>query len=92
MISIYHQLTGNERDLIALYKGKGWGVKRIAHILKRSPSSILRELRRNSFLGRHYVAIHAQDKSTTRKSKANSHPKIPSIKWSGKSFPFSTER
>lgn len=81
MISIYHQITGSERDLIALYRSRGWGAKKIAGILGRSPSSILRELHRNNFLGKHYVAIHAQDKSVSRKSKANSHPKIESIKW-----------
>lgn len=81
MISIYHQLTSSERDLIALYRGQGLGVKRIGHILNRSHTSILRELQRNNFQGKHYVAIHAQDKSVSRKSKANSHPKIVSIKW-----------
>ena len=81
MISIYHQITSSERDLIALYRGRGWGVKKIAQVLDRSHSGVLRELHRNSFLGRHYVAIHAQGKSTARKSLANSHPKIASIKW-----------
>ncbi len=84
MISIYqhyHQLSGSERDLIALCRGRGWGVKRIAKILHRSHSSIIRELHRNCFLGKHYVAIHAQGKSISRKSLANSHPKIASIKW-----------
>lgn len=81
MINIYHQITGSERDLIALYRGKGWGAKKIGHILNRSHTSIVRELHRNSFLGKHYVAIAAQDKSVSRKSKANSHPKVESIKW-----------
>ena len=81
MICIYHQITDSERDLIALYRGQGLGVKRIAKILGRSHSSIIRELHRNSFLGKHYVAIHAQNKSVSRKSKANSHPKITSTKW-----------
>jgi len=77
----YHQLSDSERDLIALYRGQGLGVKRVAKILGRSHSSIIRELHRNSFQGKHYVAIHAQGKSRTRKSLANSHPKIVSIKW-----------
>lgn len=81
MIDIYHQITGSERDLIALYRSKGLGVKRIGQVLNRSHTSILRELHRNSFQGKHYVAIHAQNKSVSRKSKANSHPKITSIKW-----------
>ncbi len=57
------------------------GVKRISKILGRSHSSIVRELHRNSFLGKHYVAIHAHNKSVSRKSKANSHLKITRTKW-----------
>lgn len=81
MICIYHQISASERDLIALYRGRGLGVKRIAKILGRSHSSVIRELHRNSFRGKHYVAIHAQAKSVSRKSKANSHPKIAALKW-----------
>ncbi len=57
------------------------GVKRIAKILDRSHSSITRELRRNSFQGKHYVAIHAHHKAVSRKSQANSHPKITTTRW-----------
>ena len=81
MIHIYHQLSDIERDLIALYKGQGFGVNEIAKKLDRQPSSISRELKRNSFKGKYYVAIAAQNKAVERKSKVNSHPKIENTKW-----------
>ena len=67
--------------MIALYRGRGLGVKRIAKILGRSHSSIVRELHRNSFQGKHYVAIHAHHKAVARKSRANYHPKIATTRW-----------
>lgn len=81
MNDIYHQISGQERDLIALYKNRGYSVCGIARILGRSVSSISRELKRNSFKGKYYVAIAAQAKASGKKSKVNSHPKISSIKW-----------
>lgn len=81
MINIYHQLTDHERDLIALYKGRGLSVRDMAKKLGRFASSISRELKRNNFEGKYYVAIHAQVKAGERKSKVNSHPKIASTKW-----------
>lgn len=57
------------------------GIKRIGCILDRSFVTISRELRRNSFQGQHYIAINAHNKAVCRKAKANSHPKIASLKW-----------
>lgn len=53
----------------------------MAKKLGRFASSISRELKRNSFEGKYYVAIHAQVKAGERKSKVNFHPKIASTKW-----------
>lgn len=64
-----------------MYRGRGLGVKRIAKILARSHPSIIRELHRNSFRGKYYLAIHAHTKSVCRKSRANSHPRIADIRW-----------
>jgi IS30 family transposase len=44
----YKHLSVEERDLLAVLKGKGHGIRDIARILKRSPSSISRELKRNA--------------------------------------------
>jgi IS30 family transposase len=44
----YKHLSVEERDLLAVLKGKGHGIRDISRILKRSPSSISRELKRNA--------------------------------------------
>jgi IS30 family transposase len=44
----YKHLSVEERDLLAVLKGKGHGIRDIARTLKRSPSSISRELKRNA--------------------------------------------
>ena len=52
-----------EREEIALLRAKEWGVRRIAHRLGRSPSTISRELRRNAATrsgGLEYRATTAQ--------------------------------
>lgn len=81
MINIYHQINGQERDLIAPYKSRGYSVRGPARILGWPVSSISRELKRNSFKGKYYVAIAAQAKAVERKSKVNSHPLIVTTGW-----------
>lgn len=44
----YKHLSVEERDHLAVLKGKGYGIRDIARVLKRSPSSISRELKRNA--------------------------------------------
>src|SRR5258708_7845992 len=44
----YKHLGVEERDHLAVLKGKDHGIREIARILKRSPSSISRELKRNA--------------------------------------------
>jgi len=64
-----------ERDKIAVWKSGGISNTEIAKKLGRSCSTIGREISRNSFKGEYYVAIHAQSKSTQRKSSAgHRHP------------------
>jgi len=68
------QLQPNERDKIAVWISKGLSIREIGRHLKRNPSTICRELKRNRF-GNNYVAIHAQRVSYQRKSRTNkSHP------------------
>lgn len=78
---MYKQLIGKDRDLIALLKGRGWSNKDIAKKLGRSVSTIGREIKRNSFKGKYYVAIHAHARSEKRKTGARArHPlKSPRI-------------
>lgn len=72
------KLTARERDLIALLRGGGMGPRAIARELKRSHSTIIAELKNNSFCaesGTYYVAIHAQAKAEERAKKARRrHP------------------
>ena len=71
------QIQPNERDKIAVWFSKGLSIRKIGRRLKRSPSTICRELKRNR-LGDGYVAIHAQRLSSQRKSKVNkTHPQKP---------------
>ena len=76
----HNKLSESERDQIALLKAQKVSIREIAHQLKRSPSTISEELRRNSF-GKHYVAIHAQALTERRKREARRrHPlKNPSV-------------
>lgn len=72
---LYKQLTAKDRDLIALLKGKGWSNKDIAGRLDKSVSTIGREINRNSFKDKYYVAIHAQSLHEKRKTVARGrHP------------------
>lgn len=63
------KITPQERDEIARLKAVGCSVREIARRLNRNAASISRELKRNRF-GEHYVAIHAQNKASRRKSRA----------------------
>ena len=56
-------LTLKEREEIAILKAKGWGIRQIGRQLKRSPSTISRELRRNAATSPDasgYRAVNAQ--------------------------------
>ena len=68
------KLTPKERDLIAIWKSQNTSIRQIAYRLKRQPSTVCRELKRNRW-GKHYVAIHAQAVSDKRISIARKrHP------------------
>jgi IS30 family transposase len=66
----YRKLTKTERILIARLKSKRYSNKKIARILERSVSTIGREIKRNSFKGKFYEPLHAQEKAEARKKKA----------------------
>jgi len=67
----YHhrQITAQERDMIALWRGGGVSIREIARRLGKSQSSISDELKRNDYQG-NYVAIHAQYVTDERKRQA----------------------
>ena len=71
----YKHLTINERVVISQLKSSGYSIRKIAKFLDRSPSTISRELKRNSIQkGKKkpkafYSAAIAQDKYIAHKSK-----------------------
>lgn len=71
----YRQLAENERYQIYAYKRAGYTQQDIANLLQRSPSTISRELKRNSGL-RNYRPAQAQRMSELRKRTAFKAVKI----------------
>src|SRR3989344_3831482 len=72
---MYKHITDHERDLIATWHAAGISNKDIAKRLKRDKTSIGRELTRNSFKGKHYIAIYAQKKVQEKQQFAKKrHP------------------
>jgi IS30 family transposase len=61
-MSLNH-LSNFERETIALFRAKGFSQRKIAAELKRAPSTISRELRRNSHEGK-YIGATAQAKAS----------------------------
>jgi IS30 family transposase len=60
------QLQKTERKEIAYLKKKGYGIRAIASMLKRSPSTISREISRNTVKGE-YIAEKSHMKSYQRR-------------------------
>lgn len=72
---MYKHITDHERDLIATWHAEGVSNKDIAKRIKRDTTTIGRELKRNSFQGEHYIAIHAAKKAQEREQGAKKrHP------------------
>ena len=64
----YRRLSTKDRDFLAVWKAKGVSNKQCAKRLKRSVSTIGRELKRNRWkVG--YVAIHAQSRADEREKQ-----------------------
>lgn len=75
----FNQLTGQERCLIWHYKALNYSLRSIGKTLNRDHRTIGKELKRNrnkEILTWQEKAKYAQDLSESRKSTANSHPKI----------------
>lgn len=64
----YHHLTLEEREKITCFQREGKSLRAIAMALKRSPSSITREIRRNQVASGFYIAEFADKKSKSRRS------------------------
>jgi IS30 family transposase len=71
----YTQLQPEERMTVASLRQQGWGVRSIAKLQGRSPSTISRELRRNSVDGS-YASVAAQSLCQQRRINARPLPKL----------------
>jgi len=72
MAKPYQHLTIEERDEIAVLKSRGWSLRAIARQLRRDPSTLSRELRRNAAPVNtgYYLAHKAQARATARWDQA----------------------
>jgi len=71
----HKKINGFERDSISVWHSQGVPNGEIGRRLGKHASTIGREIKRNSFKGEYYVAIHAQNISAERKSNAGKrHP------------------
>ncbi len=70
----YNNLTYNERECIEFYQKIELSQIEMANRLKRHPSTISREIRRNSHSWYGYQAAYAQIKFKNRKYGQQKHP------------------
>jgi IS30 family transposase len=78
MPKTYRQLNPNERDVLAVLKSKGKSLREIAMVLKRSPSTLSRELKRNAppvYTG-YYLAHKAQERAHKRKHESHRRQRL----------------
>lgn len=68
-MSLYTHLTTNERELIFLYHGFGFSYRRIGRLIKRNPSTVMREIKRHSTKKRNYSPSVAQKAYTKNKKR-----------------------
>jgi len=74
----YSHITMQEREIISVLKAEGHSMREIATKLGRSPSSISRELQRNSppVYKDHYLPHRANQRAELRKSEAHQRPRL----------------
>lgn len=78
MPKTYKHLSPEERDLLAVLKSNGHSIRQIAKVLKRSPSTISRELNRNAppvYKG-YYLAHKAQQRADKRKHESHRRKRL----------------
>ena len=72
----YTHFTTEERELSRVLKAQGLSIRAIARILNRSPSSVSREFRRNSYSNGTYAAHHADKLYRKRRKNCGRKPKL----------------
>jgi len=69
-MGLYSHFNIDEREKMLKYRMQGKGIREIGRLLVRSPSSISRELKRNSLSDGDYSAIKAQSQYENRRQKS----------------------
>ena len=72
----YTHFTIEERELSRVLKAQGLSIRAIARMLNRSPSSVSREFRRNSYSNGTYAAHHADKLYRKRRKNCGRKPKL----------------
>ena len=72
----YTHFTIEEREKARCLLEKGLSIRAISRILKRSPSSVSREFKRNQYKSGDYAAYHAQKLYEKRKMHCGRKPKL----------------
>ena len=78
MPTTYTHLSSHERDLLAVLKSNGQSLRAIAGVLRRDPSTLSRELKRNVppvYTG-YYLAHKAQQRADTRAQASRRHQRL----------------
>ena len=65
----YTHFSTEERELSRVLKAQGFSIRAIARMLNRSPSSVSREFKRNSYSNGTYAAHHADKLYRKRRKK-----------------------
>ena len=72
----YTHFSTEERELSRVLKAQGLSIRAIARMLNRSPSSVSREFRRNSYPDGTYAAHHADKLYQKRRKNCGRKPKL----------------
>ena len=72
----YTHFSTEERELSRVLKAQGLSIRAIARMLNRSPSSVSREFRRNSYSDGTYAAHHADKLYQKRRRNCGRKPKL----------------
>jgi len=77
----YHQLTSEERYALSTLRKQGYTVRGIARALDRAPSTISREVRRNSRADGGYRPGTAHDFARWRRSRSRRNQRFTAANW-----------
>ena len=80
MAKPYQHLTAGNRIIIEHERGKGTSYQQIARMLDKHPTTVSREVRRNSLQNARYHAQAAQVRARRRRSKANAQPRRQTVR------------